>query len=168
MSSKDERFLQEGVARYEEARIVLGRFEDLLSKQIQKAVAARKSWGAFKKGAGKNAVRISLGKVGDGSPAIYVRVTGTIKNEKALIIAGVIWRNSEPCIFARFRTPKALSFLESPLKTKSVLSFNAGARRTFLYVELKNVGQLADDLNAVIDALLQCADTGREKKPRVK
>ena len=141
MNSENDRFLEEGIKRYEVARDTISAFEKEMAKILDQAAKNRKNWRPLNKVEfGRQSFDRSSGQNG-----YWVGITikgKSARGEKVVIDSGLWWKCPEvqfPIIYANYYfEPKRVMGFAWKNRGGKIRSFSAW-QRTFLYLSLIHI-----------------------------
>jgi hypothetical protein len=157
MKTKNNRFLDKGIKRYEEARDTISAFEQEMGKILEHATTCRKDWRPLRvvkfgrpspdRAAGQYGYWIALAVKGKSS-----------RGERVVIDCGLWWKCGKvdaPIIYANYyyEPKRVMGFVWNNINS-DIRSFFAW-KRTFLYLPLRKREEIEGSLNRILGALLK-------------
>ncbi len=156
MNTENNRFLEDGIKRYEEARDTIIAFEQGMEKIVEQAATNRKDWHPL---TGVKIGRASANRSGQYGYWVAIEITGkSPRGEKAVVDCGLWWKWADvpyPFIYANYnKQPKRVADFTWKNKGSNIQSFTKW-QRTFLYLPLRKVADIEEGLNSLLKALLK-------------
>jgi hypothetical protein len=155
-TNTENRFLEEGIKRYEEARDTIIAFEREMETLLDEVVANRQNWKPLKRKDTKPASASTSFQFGYW---ISIEINGkSPRGEGVVLDCGLWWKNGvddNPLVYASYyHKPKDICNFSWKDKGSDVRHISRW-KRAFLYLPFRKPEEIEGSLNRVLDSLLK-------------